>query len=429
MLLFYTIIYTAGLIILLPYFLLKELFYPKHFKGIKERLGELPRSINREGKPSIWIHGVSVGEVLAARGLVKRLKERYPDTRLFISATTITGMKMAEKNFEEKNGCFFFPLDIPFVVRRTFSRVKPKMCILMEGELWPNFLATARKRGAKVVLANGRLSTRSFRRHASICPLFHRVLKNIDLFCMQTEEDRRRMIAIGAQPERVMVTGNLKFDSNRLSSPADDTEKLARLLGLLDGKPLLIAGSTGRGEEEIVLRAFVRVKKKHPEAKLLLAPRHPERFDQVEELVKNFSLPYIRRSRIEEKEKSDRSSTIILDTIGELASLYRYGRAVFVGGSLIPKGGHNILEPASCAKPVIFGHHMDNFRAVASMALASGGAIEVKNEEELSQAFLLLIEDDDRCRLMGEASREMVRRNRGTVERTIAAIARLLSQA
>jgi len=425
MLLLYTIIYTTALILLSPYFLLKELFYPKHLQGLRERLGKLPQTLNKEGKPSIWIHGVSVGEVLAARGLAKKLKEKYPETPLFISATTITGMDMAEKNFKEKSGCFFFPLDIPFALERTFSQVKPKLCILMEGELWPNFLATAKRYGARVVLANGRISDRSFKRYLLISPLFRKVLKNIDLFCMQTEEDKKRIISIGAPEERVVVTGNLKFDSDELLSSRKDVEKLAELLGFSDGIPLLIAGSTGSGEEEIILRAFARVKEKHPKVRLLIAPRHPERFDEVEELVKRFSLPYIRRSRIKKKERG--KPVVILDTIGELAPLYRYGRAVFVGGSLIPRGGHNILEPASQGKPVIFGHHMENFRAIASMVLAEGGAIEVRNEEELTRAFLLLIEDENRFHRMGEASREVVRKNRGTIERTIKSIASLLS--
>ena len=281
-------LYSAALALALvagaPWFLYQALRRQKYLGSLRERLGALPVSLNLDGEPSIWIHAVSVGEVLAARPLVNELKARYPGFRMFVSTTTSAGQQLAKRHIRKADAVFYFPIDFAFIVRRVLDRVRPRLLVLMEGEIWPNVLAECRRREVKTAIVNGRISVRSFPRYRLIRPLLRRVLGDIDAFCMQSEEGARRIVAMGAEGSRVSVTGSLKFDAARLPAVAVQgrpRDRVLRFFRLAPQRPVIVAGSTMRGEELPVLRAFRRIKATSPQALLVIAPRHADRFGEV----------------------------------------------------------------------------------------------------------------------------------------------------
>ena len=296
----------------------------------------LPLTFNVDGEESIWIHAVSVGETLTARALAAELKSRYPHLRLFLSTTTIAGQQVA-RHVQHLDGVFYFPFDWAFIVRRTLDLVRPRVFIMMETEIWPNLLRVCRARGVKTVLINGRISSRSYPRYRLVRPLFKRVLADVDRFCMQSEESSRRLVALGADPSRVTITGSLKFDSldvPGLAPHARPRERVLRFFRMAPHRLVIVAGSTMKGEEAAVLRAFARVKANAPTALAILAPRHPERFAEVERLARAAGFVTVRRSLLP-IDAEPRADVVVLDTIGELAQLYQVATAVFVGGSLV----------------------------------------------------------------------------------------------
>ncbi len=419
----YSFIYTLAFLVLIPYFLVRELIYPRYWKSLFQRFGSLPEEVNPQIKKTIWVHAVSVGEVLAAKSLIGALQKGYPDYPLIISTTTIAGNKIARQNFSDVHAAVFFPFDWSFSIQRTISRLNPVLLVILETELWPNALRQCKRRGIPVVLVNGRLSPRSYGRYLKIRLLFRRVLRDVDFYCMQSEEDARRIISVGAGPDKVVVTGNLKYDTDEPPASAQIAKLLSRLLGVTPETPVIVAGSTERGEEEFVLNSFREVKKRYPQAKMILAPRRPTRFDEVEKLLRSSSFSYHRRSST--GKEGEEPELLLLDTIGELSSAYALGRLNFVGGSLVPVGGHNILEPASRGKPVVFGRYMDNFKAMSQLFLKEEGGIMVSNQQELTRAFLRLLEDDRLCARMGEKARQIVRANKGATDRSLAIIRKL----
>lgn len=419
----YSLIYTLAFLVLIPYFLVRELIYPRYWRSLFQRFGSIPREVNSNRKKSIWVHAVSVGEVLAAKSLIGALQKGYPDYPLVISTTTITGNRIAQQIFPEVDGVVFFPFDWSFSIRRSLSRLNPVLLVILETELWPNALRQCKRRGIPVVLVNGRLSSRSYGRYLKIRTLFRRVLKDVDFYCMQSEEDARRIISLGARQDKVMATGNLKYDTDEPPASSKTTKLLSGLLGVKPETPVIVAGSTEKGEEEMMLTSFRKVKKKYPQAKMILAPRRPTRFDEVEKLLRSSSFCYRRRSKY--GEEGGEPELLLLDTIGELTSAYALGRINFVGGSLVPVGGHNILEPASRGKPVVFGRYMDNFKAISQLFLKEEGGIMVNNQQELTQAFLQLLEDDGLCARMGKKARQIVKANRGATDKSLAIIQKL----
>ncbi|HEX7485108.1 MAG TPA: 3-deoxy-D-manno-octulosonic acid transferase [Vicinamibacterales bacterium] len=424
----YTSVSIVLFVLLAPYFAYQALRYRKYITNLRQRLGYLPVSFNLDGEESIWIHAVSVGEALTARALIEDLKKRYPALRLFVSTTTIAGQQVASREIKDADALFYFPLDFPFIVERTLRLVKPQLFIMMETEIWPNLLRACRRTGVRTVVANGRISGRSYPRYRLVRPLFRRVLSDIDRFCMQSRESADRLIDLGADPARVIVTGNLKFDSLRAAVAAGPNRGLHRVLRFFRvpaNRPVVIAGSTMRGEEIVVLRAFERVRASAPQALLIIAPRHPERFDEVERLAREEGFRTVRRSQlaIDENPPAD---VVVLDTIGELAQLYRLGTIVFVGGSLVPTGGHNILEPAAFGRPILFGPHMQNFKEIAAAFLEAQAAMQVRDEWELEAAFRELLGDPARCGALGRAAQAIVEANHGARDRTLDAIAALL---
>jgi len=366
--------------------------------------------------PCCWIHAVSVGEASAAVPLVEAIARRWPQLSIVMTTVTPTGARIVTERVGRLVTHRYFPVDLPGPVRRALDAVRPRFFIGLETELWPNFFRALASRGIPVMIVNGRISDRSFRRYRLVRGLMTRMLSRVTVFGMQSEEDARRIIALGALPERVVVTGTLKADLP--AQPGGRDPIWERALG--DTRLVLIAGSTHPGEETAVLDAYQRLRARFPNVRLVLAPRHPSRADEVERLVRELGLPAVRRSAL--SGPADGQAVIILDTIGELADLYEIADVVFVGGSLVPTGGHNMLEPAQRRKPVLFGPHTGNFRESAELLLAAGGAVVVKDALDLAREAERLLEDGPARCAMGEAAFAAVSTRQGAVARTLTLI-------
>jgi 3-deoxy-D-manno-octulosonic-acid transferase len=424
----YSFLTLVVFVVVSPYFLYQAIRYKKYVSSLGQRLGYLPISLNVDGEESIWIHAVSVGEALTARALAADLKERYPRLRLYLSTTTLAGQQVARRSLQHVDAVFYFPFDWAFIVRRTLNIVRPRVFVMMETEIWPNLLRVCRARGVKTVLINGRISSRSYPRYRMIRPFFRRVLADVDRFCMQSDESARRIVELGAEPSRVTVTGSLKFDSLEMPaavSHGKPRERVLRFFRLAPNRVVLVAGSTVRGEEPAVLRAFSRLKGAVPSAMAILAPRQPERFGEVERLARDAGFVTTRRTDLP-IDAEPRADVVVLDTIGELAQLYQIATVVFVGGSMVDHGGHNILEPAIFGKAILFGPHMRNFKEIADAFVANGAAVQVTSDRDLEQAMVSLATDPVRRARLGAAARALVEANRGAKDKTLTVIAEVL---
>jgi 3-deoxy-D-manno-octulosonic-acid transferase len=431
MYLLYSFLTLLVFVLVSPYFLYQAIRYKKYIGSVGQRLGYLPIAFNVDGEESIWIHAVSVGEALTARALAADLKARYPRLRLYLSTTTIAGQQVARRSLPQVDAVFYFPFDWAFIVRRTLSIVRPRLFVMMETEIWPNLLRVCRARGVKTVLINGRISSKSYPRYRAIRPFFRRVLADVDRFCMQSEESARRLIDLGADPARVSITGSLKFDSLEMPTVVahgKPRERVLRFFRLSPHRVVVVAGSTVKGEETPVLRAFARLKATMPSALAILAPRQPQRFGEVERLARDAGFATVRRSDLP-IDAEPRADVVVLDTIGELAQLYQLATVVFVGGSLVDHGGHNILEPAIFGKPIVFGPHMRNFKEIAETFIGNGAAVQVPSERELDETMLTLVTDPVRRARLGAAARALVEANRGAKDKTLTVIADLLPPA
>lgn len=430
--LLYSLLFTLTFIALLPYFAYQALVHRKYLSNLRERAGWLPNK-RADARPAIWLQAVSVGETLAARPLIRALRERFPQHRLIVSTTTTTGQAVARAQLAEADGVCYFPFDWRCAVRRALNTIKPQVVVLMESELWLNFLSECRARQIPVLVVNGRISDRSFARARRFDFFVRRLYAPVTRLLMQSEGDAARAIALGAPPERVMVSGNLKYDlgaaeAPRLNATADC---LAEALALR-AAPLIIAGSTTEGEEEIILEAFAQLRQTEglADTRLLIAPRHPERFDAVARLIAAAQWRCVRRSALpESSDATQTAAVILLDSVGELAALYRFAAVVFVGGSLVPKGGHNILEAARYGKPIIVGPYTENFRAITEEFLRRDALLQLRGADRrtLSAALIELLNDSERAQTLGANARRTVEENRGATARTVAAIAELLA--
>ena len=424
----YTVVIVVLAVLLSPWFAYQAIRYRKYIGSLAQRMGYLPVSFNLDGDQSIWIHAVSVGEALTARALVTDLKARYPGLRIFLSTTTLTGQQVARTRLPDVDAVFFFPFDWPPFVRRTLRLVKPRLFIMMETEIWPNLLRACRRSGVKTMLVNGRISSRSYPRYRLARPFFRRVLADVDRFCMQSEESARRIVDIGADPARVTITGSLKFDS--LESPAAvaagrGAGRVLRYFRLPASRLVFMAASTVKGEEDAVLAAYAAVRRAYPTALLVLAPRKPERFGDADALARAEGLRVVRRTELA-VDAEPRADVVILDTIGELAHLFQIATVVFVGGSLVDHGGHNILEPAVHGKPIVFGPHMQNFAEIAAGFLREQAAVQVHDAGALAATVVRLMGDPVGRARLGAAARALVEANRGAKPRTLDAIAAVL---
>jgi 3-deoxy-D-manno-octulosonic-acid transferase len=423
----YTLVVFVVAVVLSPWFLYQAIRYRKYIGNLTQRLGYLPVSFNLDGDESIWLHAVSVGEALTARALVGELRERYPGLKLFLSTTTLTGQQIARTRIQGVDEVFYFPFDVPFVVNRTLRLVKPRLFIMMETEIWPNLLRACRRMGVKTMLVNGRISSRSYPRYRLARGFFRHVLADVDKLCMQSEESARRVIAIGADPARVTVTGSLKFDS--LDAPAvaagRGEGRVLRYFRVPANRPVLMAASTFKGEERAVLDAYAALRRSSPNALAVIAPRKPERFNEVEALARGEGLRVARRTELA-VDAEPRAEVVILDTMGELAHLFQIATVVFVGGSLVAQGGHNILEPAVHGKPIVFGPHMENFAEISATFLQNQAAVQVADASELVTTVLRLMADPVERARLGAAARALVEANRGAKHRTLDVVADLL---
>jgi 3-deoxy-D-manno-octulosonic-acid transferase len=444
----YTFLMGVAALLLLPYWLVKGLRQGKYLSNLRERLGLSFAALDKlpaDRPGAIWIHAVSVGELLSCIGLTRRLKQAYPNRPLVVSTTTITAQSLARERLQFADALFYFPLDWSFSVRRVLHAVRPSLVVVLETEIWPNFLREARSQNIPVLFVSGRISDRSFARYQRhlakfgffLRPFLRAALRNASAFLMQSEKDAERIRALGAPAERVSVSGNLKYDMELPGATPLSSwlEAEARRQGR---SPIVIAGSVVATEEPLALIAFGVVQGEHPNALLVLAPRKPERFEAAAEFIHESRRKFIRRSELPLTGDAQRVpaatngtisrdvTVILLDSIGELASLYRLADGAFVGGSLVPSGGHNILEPAAFGKIPVFGPSMENFAEIAARFVSADAAIQVESPEDAGVAWIELLRNPERRRKMGENAKRLVDNSRGATDRALAEISKFL---
>ena len=424
------LLYNSLLLLVSPVILFVLLAKQRCRRGLPQRLGLLPEQPAEPGCATtcIWIHAVSLGEVVAVAPLVRDLRRRYPEARLVVSTVTETGREAVEQRLEGVAEHRYAPLDFPWVVSRAIDRLKPSLYVFVETELWPNLLRSLRQRNIPSVLVNGRLSTRSFERQRLpvIRDFYCTMLNMISCCLMQSERDVQRMIELGADPSRVRCTGNIKFDQP-VPQAAGGAVVSKQSLGLSEREQLLVAGSTHPGEEEAIVGAYQSLCEEFPDLRLVLAPRHIERAAQVEQMVRAKGLAVSRRSTGGAEVMSGVGPRVlVLDTRGELALLYREAVVAFVGGTLVPVGGHNLLEPAVWGKPVLFGPHTDHCAEVAALLLNARGGRVVEDAQGLAQGLRELLGNSDALKRMGQAAQQVVADNQGALQRSAEIIATLL---
>src|SRR5271155_1348127 len=409
----------------LPYWLFQMARHGKYRKGLAERLGRLPSRLRLPGEQElvIWVHAVSVGEVLAVAGLVEELRRRLLGHRIFVSTTTDTGQALARQRFGEAN-VFYFPMDFAFAIRPYLRGLRPQMVVIAETEFWPNFIRLAHASGARIAVVNARISDRSLPNYRRFRGLLRRLLANVDLFLAQAPGDAGRLRDIGASPERVRVVGNLKFDISAPSPPAI-VESLKKSIAASGAGPVLVCGSTVDGGESLLLKAFENLLVHHPRAVMILAPRHPERFAAVAALLEQMSIHFWRRSLWNGEPLT--AGVFLVDTIGELAAMYGLADIAFVGGSLVPQGGHNIIEPAQHGVATVVGSHTENFRDIVSL-FQSRDAVRIVGPAELPLVFLELLANDEGRRALGQRAAETMRSQIGATARTAGELQELMAR-
>ena len=424
----YNTLLPLALILSSPFFAFKTLTTSRYRRGLSQRLGFCYKRVGEKAvseKP-LWIHAASVGEVLGSLPIIKGIKQANPQLPILLSTMTATGNDMAKKRALGVRAITFFPLDHPWAVRRAISLVNPRAFLIAETEIWPNFLMELGRRGIPVMLFNGRISTRSLQWYKRFRFFLNSPLATISAFCMQSSLDAQRIMEMGANPERVTVTGNVKFDQPPPEINQEEKEALLHTLGLHIRQPIFIAGSTHRGEEEFMLKVLRHLSPEYPDLVLILAPRHLERVREVEILLKREKIPWKRKSQLQAKGEREGARVILLDTLGELSKLYSIGTIIFVGGSLVRVGGHNILEPLFFKKPVIFGPFMDHFREISDEVLRRGAGFQIREVEEILLHAKTLLEDVSLRSSMGRCGFEIIRDNRGATGKTLETIFRFL---
>ena len=422
MLSIYTFLLGLGFALAAPVFLWRGRGTNRYTANFKERFGALPVYLNVDNERSIWIHAVSVGEVLASRILVEPLKKRFPRHRIFLSTSTVAGQAVARQRVHGIDGLFYAPFDFPSPVRKVLDTLQPDLLVIVETELWPNLIHEAKSRGAKVALVNGRISPRSYPRYLKIRGMLRGTLAEVDAFFMQAEPHAERIRDIGAPPSRVNVTGNLKFDALEAGRPK---ERLARIILSEPARPIFVAGSTVPGEEEIILKALHLAREKAPNIGLVLAPRHPDRFSEVPSKVEAAGFRCVRRTDLEPGQWKS-GDVLLLDTLGELASVYSLATVAFVGGSLVPQGGHNVLEVSANGVPVLTGPNIQNFQEIANEFHKEGALVFVKDANELAREVVSFVTDKARRESVGGRGRALIEPNRGALGRTVDGLSALL---
>lgn len=431
MYLLYNLILLISGLFLVPYYLLLGVRYGKSRRGIRERLGYYTSEQLKflQGRPTIWIHAVSVGETRAAIPLISALRRQYPQHLVLVTNVTETGHAIAQDN-PQIDMSLFFPFDFSWVVRRSLEQIQPQVILVVETEIWPNFTRQARDLGIPLLLVNGRLSDRSFPRYRMARILLRPILECFSFFCMQSQVDAERIIALGAPSARVENTGNLKFDHHLLELSSAEIEQKKSEYRLPENVAILVAGSTHDGEERQIIEVYQKIAAQLTRpVVLVLIPRHPERRREIQTLLKERAIPYRLRSSLQTRDlRLSPGEVLLADTLGEVLALYSVADLVFVGGSLVPIGGHNLLEAALVSKPVVFGPHVHNFKEISAKLIRAGAGIKVDNTEQLERTFVVMLNDPGRCRAMGEAGRTLIAENSGATERTIHHMARILDK-
>ena len=419
-------IYLAGTVAASPYLLFRMATSEKYRHGFGQRLGAVP---GRSGDaPCLWLHAASVGEVLAMKSLLPQLAAGLPAWSLVVSTTTRTGQEVAAKNYPDQPRCYY-PVDFSWAVRRALSRIRPNCIALMEREIWPNFVGVADRAGVPVVVLNGRLSERSFRTYRFLKPFLTPALRKIRAFSVQSEAYAQRLRALGVDESRIHVTGSVKYDNVSTQAAESEQQRLRELLHVSDDDVILLGGSTHRPEERALLKVARQLSGKVASLRLVLVPRHLERIGEVEKEVADGGFECLRFQRIEEGSvppEEIRTGVILVDTVGQLATMYSLASVVFVGGSLIPHGGQNIIEPAGLGKPVLFGPHIFNFQDTADLLLARQAAKMVTDEEELLTGIESLLADPGTAQEMGNRARIAIESSKGATGRNVELLQKLL---
>jgi 3-deoxy-D-manno-octulosonic-acid transferase len=418
----------CGSLVLVPLIWLHHRFRGHDFNRFYQRLGRYDASAvaTRSGRPRIWIHAVSVGEVGVAAAICKELFRRHPHAVIFVSTLREQGMARIKELLGDSVTCFFAPLDLVGATRRALQMVQPDLLVLLETEIWPNLIVGARRMGVRTAIANGRLSVRSIKKYRKVFALMRYTLSHVDAFSMISTDDADRLQSLGADPARMSVAGNAKFD---IADPLADRQAgqwAGDLFAVGADTPVFVAGSTRHPEEQMLLEAFTRLRRKFPQAVLILAPRHIERSDQVRQWAEALGLTCQLRTRVDPVGDPRRAAVVILDTMGELSDIYGIADMVFCGGSLVPKGGQNILEPAMWGKPVIYGPSMEDFLEAKEMIQSNGGGVLVRNVEEMVNVAAQWMQSPQIARSVGEAARKAVLPHGGAAAQHADVISRLL---
>ncbi len=411
-----------------PVVIYRAIRHNRYRTGWSQRYGRVSR--RSPEKKCIWIHAVSVGEINAAKTIIRELENKFGDFEIVVSTTTDTGFARARSLFSDEHEVFYFPFDFSLVVRRAFMNIRPAICLLMELEVWPNFVSIAKQLGIPVVVVNGRISDKSFSGYKKIRPFVKRVFGKVTLVLAQTDEYAKRFREVGAAAERVVVTGSVKYDTAQITDKVEGTDALAERLNI-GSERLWVAGATGPGEEKIILDVFTQLAQadRFKDLRFVIVPRKPERFDEVAQIIEDADFDFVRFSSIKNTETRypGKEQVILGDTMGDLRKFYCLATVIFVGRSLVPIGGSDMMEAAALGKCTIFGPHTFNFRQTVEVLLADSGAILVKDRQELLQTMRKCLLEPDFARGIAENGREVIRKNKGATARSVEQIGKFLS--
>lgn len=425
----YNILLFSYWLALLPSVLYQLIVRRNTYRHIKSIMGFLPLGFIKkiEKRPVIWIHAASIGEVVATSHIVKTIKQEFPNTVVVLFVVTRAGYAMAQRIIPEAEEILFFPLDQPFLLKRLIHIIKPSMILLIETELWPNFLRIAKKEKIPIMMVNGRISDRSLKRYQYISAFTKEMLGSINRFCMQSKFDAAYIEQLGAPVQDITVTGNMKYDQTYATVSEEEKQSLLDEFGFCHNHPIIVAGSTHKGEEEVLFHTFITVLEVYPQARMLIAPREIMRGKDVQNIASRYGLLSICRSAMKEP-VHEGIPVVVLDTIGELGRLYSLGDIIFVGGSLVKTGGHNILEPAAHSKPIVVGPHMFNFKEIFNLLHSRQACLQVRNGHELTDTILRLCGDAQLREDMGRHCMEIMAENKGATHRNIEEIRMLFKK-
>lgn len=426
MYLLYNLLLLAYMTLHLPRVVKRWLFEKGYKQRMSESSGKMPKEVREkiENKDAIWVHAASVGEIVATNPIVNELRKEFPEATIAVSVVTATGYQMAKQTITNADGIFYFPLDLNGATKRIINIVKPSIILNVETEIWPNFIRWAKRYDIPMVMVNGRISDKSILKYKKIAFFLKKILRHYSVFCMQSKIDADHIKLMGAEPEKVLILGSTKYDQEYPTVDTVTKHKIIEEYALHDASPVVIAGSTHEGEEEYVFKAFKKVKEKHPKAALILAPRRIARGDDLQMMSEGYGFTTIRRSMMDENHT--KKDVIILDTIGELGKLYGMADIVFVGGSLVQTGGHNILEPAAFGKPIVVGPFMFNFKGIYNLLRRNKACLTVHDQEEMNRVFLKLANNAQMRKEYGENAYEIMRQNQGAARRNVEQVKKVL---